>query len=243
MVKIPIQLLKLEGADAFKVRLQEQPKPVLDTWLMGLKLLAGQGADGRARMAKKADAMLGTMADHYLQQAWRQEVERETGISLQQGRRRVPEKSTPVAAHIRDELTPVEIKFLSALMQNNKRFLQLPDCATSFFVDNSRIKSLYSRAFSIKADAKDNNTDIASQLIREFPDDQTMIARWVNQATVQDIEFESLALDMEANHITRLLRRKSGGADLSETIKLKKRLNEIGLQRRKLNELLNETGA
>jgi DNA primase len=239
----PDSLLKLEGADAFKVRLQEQPKPVLDTWLMGLKLLAGQGADGRARMAKKADAMLATMTDHYLQQAWRQEVERETGISLQQGRRRVPEKSTRVATQMTDELTPVEIKFLSALMQDNQRFLQLSDSAVSFFVDNSRIKSLYSRAFSIKTDAEDNNTDIASQLIREFPDDQTMIARWVNQATVQDIEFESLALDMEANYITRLLRQKSGGVDLSETIKLKKRLNEIGPQRHKLNELLNETGA
>jgi DNA primase len=238
----PDSLLKLEGADAFKARLREQPKPVLDTWLMGLKLLAGQGADGRARMAKKADAMLATMTDHYLQQAWRQEVERETGISLQQEGRRVPVKSAPVATGVRDELTKVELRFLSALMQNKQRFLQLPDCAASFFVDNARIKSLYSRAFSMKTDAEDNNTDIASQLIREFPDDQTMIARWVNQATVQDIEFESLALDMEANHITRLLRQKSGDVDLSETIKLKKRLNEIGPQRHKLNELLNETG-
>lgn len=235
----PDSLLKLEGADAFKMRLQEQPKPVLDTWLMGLKLLAGQGADGRARMAKKADAMLTSMTDYYLQQAWRQEVERETGISLQQ-QRRVSVKSAPMATHITDELTTVEIKFLSALMQDNQRFLQLPDVAASFFVDNSRIKSLYSRAFSIKTDAKDNNTDIASQLIREFPDDQTMIARWVNQATVQDIEFESLALDMEANHITRLLR---GNVGLSETIKLKKRFEEIEPQRRKLNELLHETGA
>jgi hypothetical protein len=80
-------------------------------------------------------------------------------------------------------------------------------------------------------------------LIREFPDDQTMIARWVNQATVQDIEFESLVLDMEANHITRLLRQKAGDADLPGRIKLKKRLDEIESQRRKLNELLNETGA
>jgi DNA primase len=237
----PDSILKLEGADAFKVRLQQQPKPVLDTWLMGLKLLAGQGADGRARMAKKADSMLATMTDHYLQQAWRQEVERETGILLQHGRqRRNPAKSASTITQATDKLTAVQERFLSALMQNNQRFLQLPDCAASFFVDNARIKSLYSRAFSMKTDAEDNNTDIASQLIREFPDDQTMIARWVNQATVQDIEFESLALDMEANHITRLLR---GDVGLSETFKLKKRFEEIGPQRRKLNELLRETGA
>lgn len=238
----PDSLLKLEGADAFKARVQEQPKPVLDTWLMGLKLLAGQGADGRARMAKKADAMLASMTDHYLQQAWRQEVERETGISLQQGQRRAPGRSRPAAHQTTDESNTLETRFLAALMQDNQRFLQLPEIAISFFVDNARVKSLYSRAFSIKADAEDNNTDIASQLIREFPDDQAMIARWVNQATVQNIEFESLALDMEANHITRLLRQKSGSVDLSETIKLKKRLNEIGLERHKLNELLNETG-
>jgi len=236
----PDSLLKLEGADAFKLRLQQEPKPVLDTWLMGLKLLAGQGADGRARMAKKADAMLASMTDHYLQQAWRQEVERETGIALQQGQRRAPAKPRPVAHQTTGESNTLETRFLAALMQNNQRFLQLPDCAASFFVDNARIKSLYSRAFSIKTDAKDNNIDIASQLIREFPDDQTMIARWVNQATVQDIEFESLVLDMEANHITRLLR---AGVGLSETFKLKKRFEEIGPQRDKLNELLRETGA
>jgi DNA primase len=239
----PDSLLKLEGADAFKMRLQEQPKPVLDTWLMGLKLLAGQGADGRARMAKKADAMLANMTDHYLQQAWRQEVEQATGISLQQGQRRTSVKPTSMATQITDKLTAVQERFLSALMQKNQRFLQLPEIATSFFVDNTRIKSLYSRAFSMKTDAEDNNTDIASQLIREFPDDQTMIARWVNQATVQDIEFESLVLDMEANHITRLLRQKAGDADLSERINLQNRIKEIGHQRRKLNEPLNETGA
>jgi DNA primase len=239
----PDSLLKLEGADAFKVRLQEQPKPVLDTWLMGLKLLAGQGADGRARMAKKADAMLVSMTDHYLQQAWRQEVERETGISLQQGHRRTAVKSRPVAAQATDELNTLEIRFLAALMQKNQRFSQLPDCAASFFVDNARVKSLYSRAFSIKTDAKDNNTDIASQLIREFPADQTMIARWVNQATVHDIEFERLVLTMEINHITRLLRQKSGDTDLLVRIKLQKRLDEIEPKWRKLNELLQETGA
>ena len=128
-------------------------------------------------------------------------------------------------------------------MQNNQRFSQLPETATSFFVDNARIKSLYSRAFSIKTDAKDNNTDIASQLIREFPSDQTMIARWVNQATVHDIEFERLVLTMEINHITRLLKQKAGDTDLLVRIKLQKRLDEIEPKWRKLNELLQETGA
>ena len=239
----PDSMLKLEGADAFKARLQQEPKPVLDTWLMGLKLLAGQGADGRARMAKKADAMLASMTDHYLQQAWRQEVERETGISLQRGQRRAAVKSGPVAAQTIDDLNPLETRFLAALMQNNQRFSQLPETATSFFVDNARIKSLYSRAFSIKTDAKDNNTDIASQLIREFPSDQTMIARWVNQATVHDIEFERLVLTMEINHITRLLKQKAGDTDLLVRIKLQKRLDEIEPKWRKLNELLQETGA
>ncbi|HXH64850.1 MAG TPA: DNA primase, partial [Mariprofundaceae bacterium] len=78
----PDSLLAKEGAEAFERRLTEEARPVLDTWLTGLRLLAGQGADGRARMAKKADQMLATMADDYLKQAWRQEAEKATGLSL-----------------------------------------------------------------------------------------------------------------------------------------------------------------
>ena len=67
-----------------------------------------------------------------------------------------------------------------------------------------------------------------------------MISRWVNQATVQDIEFESLLLDMEANDIRRRMKQQP---KLDESVRLQKRLNDLKCQQRKLTELLNQTGA
>jgi len=235
----PDSLLKAEGKDAFQRRLDEDSKPVLETWLTGLKLLAGHGADGRARMAKKADAMLSTMTDSYLRQAWRQEVEHATGIALQQARRRPPARATAQPRSL-PELNAIEERFMAALMQQPERFPDMPDFACRFFVDNENVSPLYSRAFSMKADAEDDNTDIARQLAQEYPDSQTMISRWVNQATVQDIEFKSLLLDMEANDIRRRIKR---GLSLQDAIPVQTRLREIQKEQHALTEQMHETGA
>jgi len=240
----PDSLLRTEGEQAFRHRLDQDSKPVLETWLMGLKLLGGQGADGRARMAKKADAMLATMTDAYLRQAWRQEVEQATGIALQQARRQpqaiAASQQSPTRSTAQSRLNAVEERFLAALMQQSGRFRMLPDFAVSLFVDNERISPLYSRAFSIITEAEDDNTDIARQLAQAYPDSQTMISRWVNQATVQDIEFKSLLLDMEANDIRRRIKR---GLSLVEAIPMQNRLREIQQEQRPLTEQLHETGA
>lgn len=236
----PDSLLNVEGKDAFQRRLDEDSKPVLETWLTGLKLLAGQGADGRARMAKKADAMLATMTDTYLRQAWQQEVERATGIALQQKRRRFQARAVDQPIRQQPELNAIEERFLAALMQQPERLLTLSDVASRFFLDNESLSQLYSRAFSMKADAEDDKTDIARQLAQEYPDSQTMISRWVNQATVQDIEFKSLLLDMEANDIRRRIKR---GLSLVDSIPAQTRLREIQKEQRILTEQMHETGA
>ncbi len=236
----PDSLLKAKGGEAFQQRLDEDSKPVLETWLTGLKLLAGQGADGRARMAKKADAMLSTMSDSYLRQAWQQEVEHVTGISLQPGRQRPAHRVNELQAQQQGELNHVQERFLAGLMQKPEHFHALPDIAAGFFIDKDGINSIYSRAFSMQADTEDDNTDIARQLVQEFPDYQTMISRWVNQATVQDIEFKSLLLDMEANDIRRRMKRR---LDLDESVRLQKRLSALQQQQRKLTEQLSDTGA
>ncbi|MDQ6968811.1 MAG: DNA primase, partial [Mariprofundaceae bacterium] len=62
----PDSLLQKEGREAFESRMSGQAKPILETWLLGLNRLAGSGADGLARMAKKADEMLLKMSDPYL---------------------------------------------------------------------------------------------------------------------------------------------------------------------------------
>jgi len=236
----PDSLLRQEGGEAFARRLAEEAKPVLDTWVHGLKLLAGQGAEGRARMAKKADAMLATMTDAYLMQAWRQEAERVSGISLQR-QRRIAKTAVP-AQQPRDEvaLNAVEERFIAGLMQEPVRLLQLSGAAMDFFVDKPAILALYSRAFSLQADAETETIDIARQLIREFPADQNMISRWINQATVQDIEYKSLLLDMEANDIRSRVRQ---GSSLGESVQLQKRLRELQAQQQILKEQLSDTGA
>ncbi|MDX8405079.1 MAG: DNA primase [Mariprofundus sp.] len=236
----PDSLLKQEGGEAFARRLTEEAKPVLETWIRGLKLLAGQGADGRARMAKKADTMLSTMTDSYLMQAWRQEAEHSSGISLQ--RRRLSASAAMEEPQRRSDvkLSPVEERFLAALMQLPSRFLTLSGAAMDFFLDKPAIRGLYSRAFSIQADAETETIDIARQLIREFPDDQNMISRWINQAAVQDIEYRSLLLDMESNDIRSRVRQ---GLSLSESVQLQKRLRELQAQQQVLKEQLSDTGA
>jgi len=236
----PDSLLKTEGTDAFQHRLNEESKPVLETWLTGLKLLAGHGADGRARMAKKADAMLATMTDTYLRQAWQQEVEHATGIALQLARRRPLARADESQPGTHAEPNAIEDRFMAALMQQPARFNTMPDCAERFFIDKSLISQLYSRAFSMNTDAEDDNTDIARQLAQEYPDCQTMISRWVNQATVQDIEFKSLLLDMEANDIRRRIKH---GLSLQDAIPVQTRLREIQQEQRTLTEQLHETGA
>jgi len=235
----PDSLLKQEGGEAFARRLQDDARPVLETWIHGLRLLAGQGADGRARMAKKADTMLATMTDRYLMQAWRQEAESSSGISLQ--RRRLPSLPAPAErAEPAVVLSSVEEGFLSALMQTPSRFATLSDRSLDFFIDKPSIRAIYSRAFSLQADADVETIDIARLLIREFPADQNMISRWMNQATVSDVEYNSLLLDMESSDIRNRVRQ---GCGLSESVQLQKRLRELKAQQQVLKEQLSDTGA
>jgi len=236
----PDSLCRREGGEAFAARVQAEAKPVLETWLTGLKLLAGQGAEGRARMAKKADDMLAGMTDAYLRQAWRQEVEAATGIRLQKQGRPETMRSASAKAASADRLTKVQEKFLAALMQRPSRIRRLEGDAKHFFLDDPGVDRIYTRAFSIMAENVDNEVDLAGLLSREFPD-EVRIPRWVNQATVQDAEFDSLLLDMEANHIRRLQRQ--GGLELKETVSFKRRLTQIEDEQRRLKKILEETGA
>jgi len=236
----PDSLLKQEGGEAFAKRLTEEAKPVLETWVHGLKLLAGQGAEGRARMAKKADTMLATMTDSYLMQAWRQEAERVSGMSLQRQRPAAKTEKAAPQPRIDVVLNAVEERFMAGLMQQPTRLLQLSGPALDFFIDKPPLRALYSRAFSMQTDAETETTNIARQLIREFPADQNMLSRWINQATVQDIEYNSLLLDMEANDIRSRIRQ---GLSLGESVQLQKRLRELQAQQQVLKEQLSDTGA
>jgi len=234
----PDSLLAKEGGEAFVARLDSEAKPVLETWLTGLQLMAGKGAEGRARMAKKADTMLAQMQDEYLRQAWRQEAEQATGIRLQQQHR--PRRKA-VAHAAFSGLNAIEEKFLVGLIQKPSRLKQLPAEAKEFFLDDEGVNRIYTRALSMMAGAKeDQDTHIARQLMREFPDDPR-IPRWVNQETVQDREFESLLLDMQSNYIRRC--QKKGGYSLEESVQFQKRLEELKKKQIEMKEAIDNTGA
>lgn len=217
----PDSLLQKEGPEKFTQRMEHEAKPIIATWLEGLRNIAGQGAEGRARMAKKADAMLAAILDPYLRQAWQQEAEKSTGIALK-GSSRSP--ASPIATAkpkntaIRRPPRLKEEKFFMALLQQPERFRKLPTEAMNYLFDDEGVHALYIRAFSIAGSEATKN--IVGALSAEFNSQQERIARWMNQEPVSDTEFECDALDM---HIA-WLKHGMKHAPLTERVRLQAQL-------------------
>ena len=234
----PDSLLQKEGRDVFLNRIKNDAKPILETWAMGLKNIAGDGAEGRARMAKKADQMLGQMTDIYLRQAWQGEIEKISGVALQSQKMRktTPDprsKFTPKSQHPLSVTPMTHDRFMASLLQKPSRFETLPDDAFQFFIDNSTINPIYTRAFSLAGDEENTHLDIAAQLMRIFPDDHN-IARWVNLPKVEDGEFHELLLNMRIKYLEGLNKQPDG---LNVRMQRKHELKELQQQ---LNQLKNE---
>jgi len=212
----PDSLVRKIGAEAF-IRQMDEARPVLETWLAGLKNIAGQGAEGRARMAKRADKMLARMHDGYLRQAWRQEVEAVTGIRLQtEGTR--PQRKTP--GPVRG--TGLEEKFLAALIQQPARFRALPEDARQFLLDDDGLSAVYTRAF----DHADQQTDAFIQrLVRDVPDEAQRISRWAVAAPVGDAEFSDLLLAVRINELRRRIAQTRG--DVARVVAMKQQLEAL----------------
>jgi len=201
----PDSLLQKEGREAFESRMTQQAKPVLETWLLGLNRLAGSGVDGLARMAKKADNMLLKMSDPYLKQAWKQKVEAQTGIELQnigQKRHNFPSRARAKIHSVKQHLHE---DFLAGLLQKPERIDLLPAEAKSFYLDNDTYNRIYTRVFSWQGSEAYNGMAWAQQLQREFPEAADHIARWMNQEPVLDIKFSSDVLDMRKALVERQL--------------------------------------
>ena len=236
----PDTLLQKEGKEAFEKRLKNDAKPMLDTWIQGLKNIAGDGAEGRARMAKKADQMLSQMNDDYLRQAWQGEIEKASEVKL------FMQKPAQISPHSRQNkgrkpaqylaVNPMKHdQFMASLLQKPTRFQQMPEDAFHFFIDNNTIHSLYTRAFSLAGDEDNTELDIAAQLMREFPDNQH-IARWVNLPTVEDVEFQQLLMDM---HITYLDDLRSRSEGIAVKMRISAELKALQAQQQQLNKSLN----
>ena len=227
----PDSLLAREGAEAFARRMEEQARPVLETWLAGLANLAGRGPEGRARMAKKADTMLAAMGDDYLRQVWRQEAERATGVRLRAGGAAAPAPAAapgPVAAAAPGRA--MEEKFLAALVFRPERFARLPEGGREILLDDPMLHRLYTRALELAGSHAAADAGLAAALEVEFPQ-ADVLPRWANEQDVSDEDFADLLLAMEARSIERRLRQ--GGLSLPEQMRLKRRHQEIQQQRRR----------
>ncbi len=219
----PDSLLRHKGRPGFTEQM-EKAAPVLETFLTGLKNLAGgSGAEGRARMAKRADRMLKEMGDHYLRQAWQQDVERVTGISLKTTRFMTSDHSTTAGKTGRKGRS-LEDKFVAALLQNPERFGQLPKNADQFSLDDKVLNSIYTRALQ---NVRDGSGLSPSRLALDFPDDQR-ISRWLNEPEVNDETFTGLLLDIRVRDVKKCLGRT---IDLSEKEQLKNRLRQLEQER------------
>ncbi len=225
----PDSLLCKEGGEAFAGRI-EQASPVLQTLLAGLKNLAGSGAEGRARMAKRADNMLATMQDHYLRQAWRQEIERTTGINLKATRSISGRQRQGLQATASGSGSALEDQFVAALLQKPERIRTLPDDARQFFLDDKVLNKIYTRALESSGD---NPNILVSHLSLNFQEDPR-IPRWLNESAVSDDCFDGLLLDMQIRSMKRVLKQVRG--DLTEHLKVKaclKKLEGLRIERYK----------
>ncbi|OIO68488.1 MAG: DNA primase [Zetaproteobacteria bacterium CG12_big_fil_rev_8_21_14_0_65_55_1124] len=196
----PDSILQREGADAFVQRLEIEAKPVLDTWIQGLKNLAGSGVEGRARMAKKADAMLAVMQDDYLRQVWRQEAEKVTTLKLK-APEASPRKPHPIS-RVASLATPNQEKFLAALLQKPERIRPLLLDQNVFFLDDDGLNLVYTRVLELAA----TNTGVVQALLLEFPQEER-IPLWASQSDISDEEYEKLELLMRERHLHRLCKK------------------------------------
>jgi len=222
----PDSLLQSEGPEVFTRRLEQDAKPVLNTWIDGLKFLAGSGPEGRARMAKKADAMLGVMQDDYLKQAWLQEAEKQTGLSLKtrvspvKQVRRVSAASSPALLN--------QEKFLAALLQKASRIDALNAAQEKISLDDEGINRLYTRVLELAA----RNEPVVQRLLTEFSQEDR-IALWANQADISDEEYERLELLMRERYLYRLCRQPG---TLKEKTRRQARWGEISEKLKKVGQ-------
>ena len=227
----PDSLVQKVGADDF-VQQMADARPVLETWLKGLKNLAGQGAEGRARMAKKADQMLAQMTDAYLRQAWLQEAEKATGIKMQTAHGRPQERKVR-----QPQGGSMEEKFLAALIQKPSRFKDLPEDARQIFLDAGRLSEVYTRAF----DHSDQQADvIIKRLIRDFPDDEQRISRWANETAISDPDFSGLLLAVQVNAQQRRIDQAHG--NVMEMVELKRQLAELKAEQLRRSRSAHDKG-
>ncbi len=242
----PDSLLLQEGAEGLLHRIVGASKSALQSWIAGLQQEAGSGAEGRARMARRAHDMLAMMGDRYLAQAWQQEAERSTGIviSPHRGQNMRPDRGQS-SQRRRSPQYKVGEEFIKALLQEPQRILQLEASDGAFFLDNEALQSLYTRAFSIRGHYQNAPAGIIRELGAAFPE-STAISRWsmvpeqdsdasgeevtAHNEVIDDATYQAILATLRMEQIQRRLRTES--LSLDESIGLQQKLRLLSQQRK-----------
>ncbi|MDX8408945.1 MAG: toprim domain-containing protein, partial [Mariprofundales bacterium] len=241
----PDSLLLEEGADGLLHRIGSESKSALQSWIFGLQQEAGSGAEGRARMAKRAHDMLAMMEDRYLAQAWQQEAERSTGIAISphRGQNMRPDSGRS-SRRQRSPQRKVGEEFIKALLQNPQRIVELASTDGALFLDNEAMQSLYTRAFSIRGHYQNAPAGIIRELGAAFPE-SVAISRWTmvpeqdpdaseaavaNNEVIDDAIYQAILATLRMEQIQRRLRTES--LSLDESIGLQQKLRTLSQQRK-----------
>ncbi len=243
----PDSLIRKEGRDAFLKRIQRDARSVLQSWIDGMRSLAGRGVEGRAKMAKQAHNMLITMHDRYLAQAWQQEAERATGIAITPHTRKKEGREKRRITSARNIATKnISLRFIKALLQNPRRIVELLPQDEAIFLDNDHLQSLYTRAFSARQHYREAPEGIVRELAAAFPE-SAEISRWAmvpeqkqpdedgansggqSPEYIEEHEYQAILATLRMEQIQRQLR--SGAVSLNESIALQQRLRELSRQR------------
>ncbi len=230
----PDSLLQQQGEAGMR-RHMEEALSAVDSWLLGLRKLAGEGVEGRARMAAQAASMLSSIQDPFLREAWQDAAALRTGSrQLAVNRQLRPATRDEQMASRRMPKNRLQDRFLAALFQKPERFRELPDDACNFTLDDDELRLLYSRALSLSQFEQTAGEACAAYLQRIFPDDPH-IPRWINEHPVSDLEFSSITLDM----LRAWLEYAAGATgDMAEKVRIRQRLAHIRQQQRNLTEQL-----
>jgi len=244
----PDSLLQKEGKEDFLRRVSNEGRSALQSWIEGLRQVAGEGVEGRARMAKRAHDMLETMSDRYLAQAWQQEVERTTGIVISAHRGQNSVRRRRPARQVSTKRVGED--FIKALLQKPERIVQLETSDGAFFLDNEPLQSLYTRAFSARGGYLDEPAGIVRELVAAFPE-SVEISRWAMvpeqlpdqdgtddngtdssavSTHIEEQEYQAILATLRMEQIQQQL--SSGRPSLSESITLQQKLRQLSQQRK-----------
>jgi len=214
----PDSFSKRLGGERFLQWVRKHAMESVAFWLEGLERWASGGVAAKARAAKQADAMLASMQDDYLREAWRSEAERRMGIPLRAQAPGIAGKELRLR-----RLDPLPARFLAALLQRPQRIASLPEVASEFFSDYAEWSRIYARMLALAREG----TNLAARLAMEFPEAEDEIAQLAQEAPVEDAEFSTLAKAMELAYWRRRLMTKRDLGGVRAILAARKRMEEL----------------